>query len=348
MLKIIVLSAIVCLAGCATSNVATKSDAPYSTSSSPARPTAAEPTWFNSPDALYPDYVTGVGTGVTQSQADQQALANLVSYFSQKVQAELTSVERDFQTTSNGKTQSSNSSQVENSIQTAAAMDKLIGAEIKERGDDGRTYYALAALEKRSGVRSYSDLLASNQQQIDQLIANISSDDKNSFTGYSRYLQAAKIADENAVYGSVLSLLDGQSRQLATGTQYRIEAASIIENIPVAVNVTNDKSDRIRGAFAGVLQKQGFRSGGNNSRYVLNVTVEISAVEGTSPNKFARYEIDARLTDTTTGNVLVPFNINGREGHTSISEAENRAIRAAEQEITKNYSAKLTEYFSTL
>jgi hypothetical protein len=285
--------------------------------------------------------------GSSQIQADQQALANLVSYFSQKVQAELTLVERESQTTANGRTQSSNSSQVQNSIQTAASMDKLIGAEIKERSDDGKTYYALAALEKHSGARSYSDLLASNQRQIDQLI-DLSPDDKNSFIGYSRYLQAAKIADENAVYGSVLSLLDGQSRQLVTGTKYRIEAVSIIENIPVTVIVTNDKADRIRGAFAAVLQKQGLRSGGTNSRYELKVTVEIAEVPSTSQNKFARYEIDARLTDTSTGNVLVPFNINGREGHNNVSEAENRAIRAAEQKITETYSAKLTEYFSTL
>jgi hypothetical protein len=305
--------------------------------------------WFNTPDSYYPDtlYVTGVGTGSTQVQADQQALASLVSYFSQKVQAQLISIEGEIQTTTNGRTQSSNSSQVQNSVQTAAAMDKLIGAEIKEREESGKTYYALVALEKRSGARSYSDLLASNQRQIDQLI-DLSPDDKNSFIGYSRYLQAAKIADENAVYGSVLSLLDGQSRQLATGTKYRIEAGAIIENIPVTVVVTNDKSDRIRGAFAAVLQKQGFRSGGNSSRYVLNVTVEISEVVLSGPNKFARYEIDARLTDTITGNVLVPFNINGREGHTNVSEAENRAIRAAEQEITKAFPTKLAEYFSTL
>jgi hypothetical protein len=226
-------------------------------------------------------------------------------------------------------------------------MDKLIGAKIRDQGYDGTTYYALAALEKQSGARSYSDLLASNQKQIDLLI-DIAPDERNTFIGYSHYLQAAKLADESAVYGSVLSLLDGQSRQLVTGTKYRIEATSIIESIPVTVTVANDKSDRIRGAFAAVLQKQGFRSGGTNSRYVLEVTVQLSEAPASGANKFARYEIDARLTDTTTGNVLVPFNINGREGHTTLSEAETRAIRTAEQKITETYLAKLTEYFSTL
>jgi hypothetical protein len=315
----------------------------------PASPPAAAPVWFSGSDPRYPDslYVTGVGMGANKAQAEQKAIASLVSYFSQKVQAELTSVEREFQTTSNGATQSSSSAQMENSVKTAASMDKLIGAKIVENGDDGQSYYALAALEKQSGARSYSDLLAANQKEIDLLIA-ISPEDHDSFIGYSHYLQAAKKADENAVYGSVLSLLDGQSRQLETGTSYRVEAAYILEHIPVTVNVENDKSDRIRGAFAAVLQKHGFRSGGTNARYVLNVTVELSEVQVAGANKFIRYEIDARLTDTTTSNVLVPFNINGREGHTTLSEAENRAIRTAERNITESYSAKLTEYFSTL
>jgi hypothetical protein len=286
--------------------------------------------------------------GSSQAQADQQALASLISYFSQKVQAELNLVERESQTTANGRTQSSNSLQVENSVQTAASMDKLIGAEIKERSDDGRTYYALAALEKQSAVLSYSDLLASNQRQIDQLL-DISPDDKDSFIGYSRYLKAAKIADENAVYGSVLSLLDGQSRQLVTGTKYRIEADAIIENIPVTVKVDNDKSDRINGAFARVLQEQGFHSGGTNARYVLNVTVEMAEAPATSQNIFARYKIISRLIDTSTNNnELVTFNIEGREGHNNSSEAEERAIRAAVKNISENYSAKLTDYFSKL
>jgi hypothetical protein len=47
--------------------------------------------------------------------------------------------------------------------------------------------------------------------------------------------------------------------------------------------------------------------------------------------------VDANVTDTTTGIVLFPYNINGREGHTSLSEAENIAVGSAEAAITNDY-----------
>jgi hypothetical protein len=82
---------------------------------------------------------------------------------------------------------------------------------------------------------------------------------------------------------------------------------------------------------------------------VLNVTLSLSeAVLGNQQNKFTRYVVDASLTDTAEGMVLLPFNINGREGHLSLPEAENRAVMAAEKKINETYGAILSEYLSTL
>jgi hypothetical protein len=133
------------------------------------------------------------------------------------------------------------------------------------------------------------------------------------------------------------------------GDDYRIEAVNITKNIPISVRVDNDRSDRIRGAFASVVGGAGFRSGGNNTRYVLNVTLALSEVQlPNQPNKFARYVVDANLTDTAEGTVLLPFTINGREGHNNLPEAENRAVAAAEREIKKEYGEILSKYLSTL
>jgi hypothetical protein len=45
---------------------------------------------------------------------------------------------------------------------------------------------------------------------------------------------------------------------------------------------------------------------------------------------------------------LIPYNINGREGHNSLPNAENRAISAAEDKIAKEYSEKLNDYLSQM
>ena len=102
-------------------------------------------------------------------------------------------------------------------------------------------------------------------------------------------------------------------------------------------------------AFASALAKQGFRSGGTDSRYVLQVGVDFSSVEfPNQQNKFTRYTIDANLIDTRDASVLLPFNINGREGHISLSEAENRAVAAAEKKINDTYGTVLSDYLVRL
>jgi hypothetical protein len=58
--------------------------------------------------------------------------------------------------------------------------------------------------------------------------------------------------------------------------------------------------------------------------------------------------VDANLVDTGSGNILLPYNINGREGHATVSEAENRAILGAERKINEAYGKILSDYLSAL
>ena len=113
--------------------------------------------------------------------------------------------------------------------------------------------------------------------------------------------------------------------------------------------MANDKDGRIRGAFAAALSGEGFRTGGGEARYVLDAALSIREVElPENPNKFVRYMIDANLRDTVSGVVLIPYSIEGREGHTSLSEAEVRAYRVAEEKIRKSYGEALRGYLSRL
>ena len=66
-------------------------------------------------------------------------------------------------------------------------------------------------------------------------------------------------------------------------------------------------------------------------------------------NKFVRFQLNGGLTDTTGGNsVLVSYDSSGREGHLTIPEAEQRAIRAAENKIPGEFEAVLKNYLSSL
>jgi hypothetical protein len=300
------------------------------------------------------EYIAASGHGSDRNLAEKNALAALTAVFGQSIQSDIKIMESYSEAVKNGVVTVSGGTSLQEAINTSTEMDSLVGAEIKDVWYDGRSvYYAAAVMERAKTATLYIDMINSNQRIIQDLVT-IPGAGKNTLDAYSRYQLAATIADANRVYANVLSVVGKGTGaivpgELKKGDDYRLEAVNITKNIPIGVRVTGDRSDRIRGAFASVINKAGFRSGGNNSRYVLNVTLTLSEVQLANPqNKFARYVVDAKLIDTADSAVLLPFNINGREGHLNLSEAENRAVSAAEKKINETYGPILSEYLSTL
>jgi hypothetical protein len=312
-----------------------------------------KPAWVDSVDSVYnrSQYVAAIGFGANRDIAEKNALANLTGIFGQSIQADQTIVNTYFEAVNNGVTSGwTDNIAMQNTIKTSASLDVLVGAEIREVWFDSRsTYYAAAVMEKARTAQLYTEMMKANQDVINNLIS-MSQADKNSLEGFSRYQFAAIVADVNFTYGNVLQVMGYPLPVSVTkGDNYRFEAQNITKAIPVGIVVKNDKSGRIQGAFAKVLSEIGFRSGGVNSRYILNVDITVSPVDlPTNPNKFARIELSANLTDSGTRSVLLPYNFNAREGHTTASEAENRAYMAAERKINEEYKALLSEYLSHL
>ena len=327
---------------------------PSSTSSSSANSgSGSQPDWVRNPYAKYDKQanVAAVGSATDRQAAEKSALGALVAIFGQEIQVdEKISVVYE-EAVRNGVTANwSENTRADNTISTSAGMNTLVGAEIGEVWHDSRsnTHYAIAVLNKTKAATTYRELVSSNQAMITKL-TNMSAAEKNTFDGYARYQFAAAVADINVSYGHLLSYIGAPMAGIKGGNDYRLEAANITKAIPVALQVQNDKSARIQGAFAKVLGGLGFRTGGNNSRYVLKVNVVSAPVTiANNPNKWARIEVTANLTDTTTNAVLVPFNFSSREGHTSQAEADNRAIIAAERKIGEEYADMLTAFLSQL
>jgi hypothetical protein len=316
-----------------------------------------EPAWVRSTEAAYDRaiYVAAVGYGSDRTMAEKNALVNLTALFGQGISGDQVATTRYYEAVKNGTVGSwTEETAITNAIKTSLELNTLVGAEIRDYWFDGvSVHYALAVMERQKTAQLYAGMIRSNEQIIADLVS-MPEQEKNSLDGYSRYALAGTIADANRTFANVLSVVGNADTginpgSIKRGEDYRLEAVKIAGNIPIAVKINNDKSGRIQGAFAAVLNRAGFRSGGANARYVLNVAAAFSPVElPNQSNKFVRYVIDANLTDTGTGNILLPYNITGREGHLNVPEAENRAVAAAEKKINENYGAALSDYLSAL
>jgi hypothetical protein len=346
--KIIYVLAAVLLVSCAS--------APKSAGNSGAAAPGKEPAWVSNPHSVYAEtqYVSAVGYGADRDSADKSALGALVSVFGQTVKGETSISSRYTEAVKSGAVQITENSDVDRAIKTSFDLDTVVGAEIKDTWFDGKkTMYAVAVMDKMKASILYAGLLESNEATIAKLIA-IPDAEKNTLDAYARYDLAATIGDTNGRFLNILSVINpaaaaAKRGSVHNGDDLRLEVLRIAQNIPIAVNVANDRDGRIQAAFASVIAGAGFKTGGADSRYVLDGKLTLSNVElPNNPNKFVRYLVDAQLTDTLKKTVLLPYSVSGREGHSSVSEAENRAIRAAEQKIKEDYSKNFSLYLTQL
>jgi hypothetical protein len=311
------------------------------------------PAWVLSPYSVYNQavYMAAVGHGGNRAAAERNGFAALTAIFGQSIQAEFSNLTHYSEAVTNGSLSVSENNAVIDAVKTSSEMDSLIGAEIADVWWDGndKLWYAAAVLEKQKAAALYSELLRGNQRLLNE-ITSIPDAEKNTLEAFSRYQLAASVADANHLYANLLSVLGGGSgtSDSKKGGDYRLEAAKIARNIPIAVNVEGDRQNRIANAFAVALGRLGFTSGGNNNRYVLNAKVNLSSANLPGNSfEFCRYNIDSYLTDTANGGRLAPYNITGREGHTAMSEAEIRAVSAAAKKIESGYEQVFNDFFST-
>jgi len=311
-----------------------------------------EPAWVADPYAVYNKVVSlaAVGSGSSRDNAEKAALANLTAIFGQSVTSVTKSNYSYSQAVAASSSAWSEKADLAQVVKTSVSMDTLIGAEIKDawRSPDG-TWYAAAVMDRAKTSLIYRELIDQNLQTISNL-TQLSAADRQSFDGFLNYYKAADLADANQVFARVRNVISPGSmlgENLKTGDDYRLDAASIARNIPIAVTVNGDRQNRIKGAFSKVLTNAGFRTGGNDSRYVLNASLSLDEVNfPNTPYRWIRYEVEANLIDTSTNIVIFPYNINDREGHTSISEAENRAVQAAEKKINAEYIIAMGDFLA--
>jgi len=311
------------------------------------------PNWISNPYAVYPrdQYLAAVGTAADRTEAEKRAFAALAAFFGQSIRADLAVATMYSEAVSNGIINVSENTQVRDTIVTAASLDTLIGAEIGNVWDDGRgTIYSLAYIDRRRTAAVYTEIILMNQRNIDNLLA-MSSAEKNTFDGYARYKLAALIAGMNAEYSGIVTLAGDSnvSFDISNADALFLEASNIIKNISVGFNVSGDSNNRVRDAFAKVLSGEGLRTQGSNTPYVLEVNVNMSEI--TYPGntfKFCGYTIGANLIESSTGSVLLPFSVSGREGHSTYEAAKTRVLVVMERTINESYPVLFREYLAAL
>ncbi|HPA10837.1 MAG TPA: LPP20 family lipoprotein [Treponemataceae bacterium] len=313
-----------------------------------------KPAWVDNPREVYSDarYVAAVGYGPDRESAEKSALGALVAVFGQNVSGETVVTSQYTEAVREGRVLVTEDSAVQQAVTSSWEQDTIVGAEIKDTWFDGnRTTYAVAVMDKSRAMVLYAELIEANESSIQSLTA-IPAAERNTLDAYARFDLAATIAEANAGFVNVLSVVSpgaaaARRSGLTMAEDMRLECRKIAEKIPITVQVENDREDRIRSAFSSVISGAGFKIAESGSRYTLQAVLRLSETElPKNPNKFARYQVESRLTDAQNATSVLPWTISGREGHATLPEAEHRAVRAAEKKIQTEFGAVFSDFLS--
>ena len=304
------------------------------------------PLWVMEPDTVYPGeiYLNGVGEGSDRRTAESQAIAALGRSILQTVQ---TAARASQQFDAVDETISVQNS-FESTVYTSSRIDDIAGARIKEIwiDADGRVY-ALAQLNRDESGHLYKSRIDKNTAVINSQIQFADSKGV-SFESLMALRQAVVLAEQNRVYMSVLAGINNNLYRIVdlpyvSAGAVRTLMQRMQEELPVAVSVSGDPSERISTALSTVFAGIGLKTIEDvaSAPLILAADFLVVPIEGGTKYKYVRFVLNVSLTEQSTGKELLSFSRNGREAHVTQNEAKERAIRTAEELITSELSKAL-------
>jgi len=303
-------------------------------------PAEKPPEWVNDYKSVYPekDWVCVVESATDRERALAAAQSALARIFKIDIKAVSEARESISQTAGSSGSGISQKRSISSQVNTSSDIKGLMGVVNDYWKSKDGTVYVSARINRKDGAAAYTAIIKDN----DKVIGVLTEDAKikgGTFDAYEYLTVAKELAVLTDSYLAILSVLNPDVRKnisVSYGNAANIQKTllDVAGSIVVFVSVKGDKNGRLDKAFEKVFTSRGFRTSdvSGNCTYILNAGLTISEVSLDSSDRFARYELKAELA-TYDGTEILAFSGNGRAGHISYSEAEQRAVRKAEESV---------------
>lgn len=152
-------------------------------------------------------------------------------------------------------------------------------------------------------------------------------------------------AEYRAFHQAVIKIND-EYRNLLNNITADASVQTVKQGSTIGIGINGDRDGIIQNAFTTVLSDTGLKNSGNNSDYLLNVTITVTPLAiPNNPMVFVQLELIANLLDSN-GKVMLPYTISWRQGHINKAGAEERAFREAVTKINDEYRNLLNDIIS--
>ena len=306
---------------------------------------SSQPAWVDDPYATYSEsqYMAAVGSGSTQNEAQDQALAGLSRIFESRVDAEQTITE-EFEEWEDGDEWFSESNvEVVNFSRISTDQD-LVNAQVVETHlEDGGVWYALASLNRNETARVIRDRIEENRSKISDL-EGAAENQSRIYRELGLLQQARNLALENEVLAQQRNTIRGGGAISGSEDLPRLseKVRNVREECIVSIAGNSDAVD-ILPAVRDMFQQMGYIIGDSG---VLEADVSFNpqyADLNRDDAEFVRWTLSISVDDPDMGQSIATFSHDGRDGALSYSDALIRAEYSARQHIEQNFQTFIEE-----
>ena len=312
------------------------------------------PDWIDGESIQYPSsrYLTGVGYDPDRKSSEDKARAEIAKIFFSKIDSRTRSYQDYLQITSKGKSKTRETFSIEE-ITKVSTQKVLSGVRISSVYQDTEPepiFYALAVLDRDQSAKILRDKI----QQLDQDIKGLLTRAKGEgdMLAKVKYLkQSIQKHILREAYDAELRIVSPSGTGISSPIHFteiksRLESI-LLRDFLIGVSVKGSRAVEIQEALVQGLNQQGFSIGEDLSRAKVLVrgAVEIKALDRGSPEwKYVQWRAHFDLVDKVGGSVFGSVSKTGREGHRSLSQAENRAVRKIRKALTTEISEEMRQY----
>jgi len=322
---------------------------------------AAPPDWVNGPSKKYPDavYLTGVGYADTRQAAEDRAYAAISKIFAAEINSKTQEWEKYLQTDAKGRTEDSRQINIEQAteVSTKKVLENVTIAETW-LDESKAVYYVLAVMDRQHAASALRDRISSLDLKVEELLKQAKQGDRKLQTVRALHSAVANLLLREA-YNTELRVVNPAGRGSESGVSLAAVNQDLREflskNFKIMVEVTGANGELIRNAIVEGLTRQGLpvvSAGLTPADFQPDLLVKGSvtlepvqmAAGGPPRTHFVRWAASFDLTDEASQQVIGSVARQGREGHLTQSEAEARALRTAEQEVSDDVGRQIAEF----
>ena len=312
------------------------------------------PPWIDGTSRHYPSqkYLRGVGYDADRQTAEDKARSELAKIFYSQIESRNSTYQSYLQTDTGGKLKTTQKIDIQDitRVSTRKVLSGVRIAEIYKQTRPQESFFALAVLDRMRSGRTLRTKILELDTAIQELL-----DDAQNQPDTLRRIKSLSMGLEKLIlrdtYNTELRIVNPAGQGIASVvsiTEVRGELIDLLLNeFQIGLAIEGDRVRQIRQIIVEALNREGFSVSEDkqNAAVVIRGRMEFNRFEPQDSDwKFVRWKVFFDMLDRQSGVIFGSASKNGKEGHLSFPQAEERALAKIRQLIGSDIARELKSY----